>query len=145
MSLLSAITWSWTLVSNAIVKEAHAHKREEDPVAPVSRLFDATWRRVDQANKAVKEHVLLHGDTIHHHMGEKLLWFDLLFSTALNSAFVLGARKLDHRVQGDDADYTLAQFGMDVAKLCAEIRKSYGARRHTDKKASFAFGACKVV
>jgi hypothetical protein len=121
------------LVSNAIAKERREHGREEDPVAPLARLFDATWRRVDQANKEIKEQIMLHGDTMHHHIDEKMLWFDVLLSTAVHTSFVLSARKLDRRIHGEDSNYTLQEYGLAVAKLCAALRATYGARRHSDK------------
>jgi hypothetical protein len=132
------------LVSNAIAKERREHGREEDPVAPLARLFDATWRRVDQANKEIKEQIMLHGDTMHHHMDEKMLWFDVLLSTALHTSFVLSARKLDQRILGENSNYTLQEYGLAVAKLCAELRATYGARRHSDKTVRTRFLRGKV-
>jgi hypothetical protein len=122
------------LFSNAIVKEPQAARVKEIPLSPLARAFESCWRRVDQANKTVKEDILLE-----HHMTDTMLWFDILLSTCVNTTFVLAARKLGRRIHGDGANYTLQEFGMEVACLCVRIRRTYGGRRRTDKTVSSRF------
>lgn len=109
------------LLSNAIVGVSRAHSRARDPVAPLAGLFSACWRRVDQANKTVKENIMLHGVPSVHKLQENMLYFDYMWSNTLNTAFVFAADARGMRVQGDGPLYKFDQFGIEVAQLLQKI------------------------
>jgi hypothetical protein len=109
------------LLSNAIVGVRRSHNRARDPVAPLAGLFSACWRQVDQASEAVKENVMLHGVSNIHKMTESMLYFDFLWSNALNTAFVLAAEARGARVQGEGELYKFDEFGIEVAQLLQKI------------------------
>jgi hypothetical protein len=109
------------LLSNTIVGVGRAHDRARDPVAPVATLFSACWRRVDEANKAVKENVMLHSLSSIHKMQEPMLYFDFMWSTALWTAFVFAAEARGAQVQGDGELYKFEQFGIELAQLLQKI------------------------
>jgi hypothetical protein len=124
------------LLSNAIVGVRRSHNRARDPVAPLAGLFSACWRRVDQANKAVKENVMLHGVSNIHKMTENMLYFDFLWSNALNTAFVLAAEARGARVQGEGELYKFDEFGIEVAQLLQKIVTICDGRAKLGQKVS---------
>lgn len=134
------------LLSNAIVGVSRAHNRARDPVAPLAGLFSACWRRVDETNKTVKENIMLHGVPSIHKLRENMLYFDYMWSNALNTAFVFVADARGRRVQGDAELYKFDKFGIEVAQLLQKIavicqrRSERGekVRAHTFSKLLFA-------
>jgi hypothetical protein len=145
------------LLSNAIVGVRRSHNRARDPVAPLAGLFSACWRRVDQANKAEGNSTLFvcencqrecHGCCTAskrmscctasniHKMTENMLYFDFLWSNALNTAFVLAAEARGARVQGEGELYKFDEFGIEVAQLLQKIVTICDGRAKLGQKVS---------
>ena len=126
------------LFGNILVSEPHRGRTERDPVAPLFSTFSATWRRADQVNRTLKEHMMLHtvGD---HRMTPYALQVDFMLANKLHTLHALRALQLGQATGSGADELSLASFGVELARLLVDAARASGAGTHHAKNVSERF------
>ena len=126
------------LFGNILVSEPHRGRIERDPVAPLFSTFSATWRRADQVNRTLKEHMMLH-TVADHRMTPYALQVDFLLANTQHTLHALRALQLG-KAAGNGADeLSLASFGVELARMLVDAARACGAGAHNAKNVRVRF------
>jgi hypothetical protein len=99
------------LISNFVFGYRRSRGSMEDPKWPLFRLFQKTWRRVDQLNKFLKYRGMLRQHGSRHSFSDTAARIDFVVSIALRLSCVLLAKLEGRLADGTDQETAWKDFG----------------------------------